>query len=349
MPLINNRLNNALECRASDRVPFVPAIYEHKAWFVHSTPSVVCRDVKLFTEALLAEYESIRPDALTVGVDVYNVEAEAVGCKVRYYGEGDSSVPAIEPDTVLYRGDDDIGRLRMPDTSKDGRMPVNVEVAKNIVQALGKEIPVRGAVSGPFSMAASLVGPENFLMLTITQPALVHEVMAFCAEVIQQYASAFVRIGCGVVIFDSQSSPALISPDMYRDFVLKPTQGLIRSLQTLGVKNVPLIVGGNTTDILESYLETGGNNILCDYPADGGEFLLRCSAARRAFRRNINSSDFITTTPEKLRVRTLGCLDEGKGYPGFILGTAVAPFGTPLEHLLAIKTAVEEYSKKDSV
>lgn len=345
---MNNRLNNALECQPSDRVPFVPAIYEHKAWFVHSTPSVVCRDVKLFTQALLAEYESIHPDALTVGIDVYNVEAEAVGCKVRYYGEGDSSVPAIEPDSVLYRGDDDIGNLRMPDPSNDGRMPVNLEVAKNIVQALGNEIPVRGAVSGPFSMAASLVGPENFLMLTITQPALVHQVMKFCAEVIQQYAAAFIRIGCGIVIFDSQSSPALISPDMYRDFVLQPTQGLIRSLQALGVKHIPLIIGGNTTDILESYLETGGNNLLCDYPADAGAFLEHCSAARRAFRRNINSSDFITTTPEKLRARTLTCMDEGKGYPGFILGTAVAPFGTPSENLLAIKSAVEEYSKQKS-
>lgn len=104
---MNKRLELALKCEPQDQVPFVPAIYEHKAWFVGETPSRVCRDVHLLTTALLAEYERVQPDALTIGIDVYNVEAEAVGCKVTYYEGQDTSVPAIGPEGAVS------GDLRM--------------------------------------------------------------------------------------------------------------------------------------------------------------------------------------------------------------------------------------------
>lgn len=342
---MNERLNRALNIVPSDRVPFIPAIYEHKAWFVGETPSNVCRDAHLFTKALLAEYESVQPDALVVGIDVYNVEAEAVGCTVTYYDDGDISIPAVGPDGAIFQGLDDVASLKLPDPNKDGRMPINLEVANNIVKALGNEIPIRGAVSGPFSMAANLVGPENLFMLTVTQPALVKDLMNFSAEVIQAYGKAFIETGCGVVMFDSQASPELLSPAMYKEFVLTPTQNIIRHFHQLGLQHVPLIIGGNTTKILDLYLQTGGNNILCDARADAAKFLGECSSANRAFRRNIDSTDFLTATPHELHERALKYLEEAQGYPGFVLGTGVVPYGTPTSNLIAIREAVEKFHK----
>lgn len=342
---MNKRLNHALNIVPSDRAPFIPAIYEHKSWFVGETPSNVCRDVRLFTKALLAEYESVQPDALVVGIDVYNVEAEAVGCTVTYYDDGDTSIPAIGPDGAIAQGLDDVASLKFPDPHKDGRMPINLEAARNIFGALGNEIPIRGAVSGPFSMAANLVGPENLFMLTVTQPALVNDLMNFSAEVIKTYGQAFIEIGCGVVIFDSQASPELLSPAMYQDFVLAPTQSIVEHFHRLGLKHVPLIIGGNTTKILDLYLQTGANNILCDVRADAAKFLEECSKAKRAFRRNIDSSDFLTATPQELHERALKYLEEAQEYPGFILGTGVVPYGTPLSNLVAIRGAVNDFHK----
>lgn len=340
---MNERLNHALNIVPSDRVPFIPAIYEHKAWFVGETPSNVCRDAHLLTKALLAEYESVRPDALVVGIDVYNVEAEAAGCAVTYYDDGDSSIPAVGPDGAIFQGVDDVASLKLPDPNKDGRMPINLAAAKNIFKALGKEIPIRGAVSGPFSMAANLVGPENLFILTVTQPTLVKDLMNFSTEVIKAYGQAFIEIGCGVVIFDSQASPELLSPAMYKEFVLTPTQNIIRHFHQHGLQHVPLIIGGNTTKILDLYLQTGANNILCDARADAAQFLSECSKAKRAFRRNIDSTDFLTAAPHELRERTVKYLEEAQSYPGFILGTGVVPYGTPTSNLTAIREAVGEF------
>ena len=339
---MNRRFEQALQCERSDRVPFLPAIYEHKAWFVGETPSNVCRDAQLLTKALLAEYERVQPDALTVGIDVYNVEPEAIGCKVIYYEGNNTSVPAIAPESVLFRGSEGVASLKMPDPRKDGRMPLNIEAARNIMKVLGKEIPVRAALSGPFSLAAHLTGLENLFMLVFTRPDLVHELLNFSCEVIKRYGQAFIELGCGLVIFDSQSSTELISPIVFREFVLPRTRALIEHFHQQGVRDVPLIIGGNTTKMLDEYLETGANNVLCDAKADPKEFLKKCSAARKAFRRNMDSTDFATISSEDIYRRTVDCLKESDGYPGFILGTVILPYGTPMSALDAVRSAIQD-------
>jgi uroporphyrinogen decarboxylase len=342
---MNRRFEQALNCEAPDRIPFLPAIYEHKAWFVGETPSRVCRDSRLFTAALLAEYERVQPDALTIGIDVYNVEAEAIGCKVVYYEGNDTSVPAIAPESVVFRGSEEVVSLKIPDPQKDGRMPLNLEVAGNIINVLGKEIPIRAALSGPLSLAAHLAGLENLFMLMFTRPDLARELLGFACEVIKRYGQAFIELGCGVVVFDSQASPDLLSPPLYREFVLPRTRALIEHFRQQGVRNVPLIIGGNTTKMLDEYLETGANNVLCDKKADVTEFLHKCSAARRAFRRNMDSTDFLTISSEDIYRRTVNCLKESNGYPGFILGTVILPYGTPPSALDAIRSAIQDYRR----
>ena len=341
--MTNDRLERALECSNTDDVPFIPAIYEHKAWFVNETPSRVARDADLLAKAMVAEYESVQSDALTVGVDVYNVEAEALGCEVIYYEGDDTSIPAISAEGAIYSEDADFKTMRLPDPEKDGRMPVNIEAARRVVEALGSEVPIRGALSGPFSMAANLVGPERLFMLTVTNPQFVRDLLIFAANVAKRYGEAFVRTGCGVVVFDSQASPELLSPKMYRQFVLPPTRLLIDYIHNLGVKHVPLIIGGNTTKILDSYLNSGANNLLCDFSADVHSFVVECSKSKRSFRRNIDSSDFLNASTEDLHRRTLKAIDESEGFPGYVVGTSVVPYGTPLEKLKAIREAVIEH------
>jgi uroporphyrinogen decarboxylase len=336
---LNNRLQKALEGLPSDRVPFIPAIYEHKAWFVQETPSTVCRDPELLHKAVLAEYECVRPDALVVGLDVYNVEAEAVGSRVTYFEGSDTSVPAISSEGTALKLGMKLSSLRIPNPHTSGRMRINLDVARRLKKILGLEVPIRGALSGPFSLATNLVGAEEFFLMLVDQPELASDILRFSASVITEYGGAYIEEGCGVILFDSQASPELLSPKMYRDFVLPITRGIVRHFQAKGIKHVPLIIGGDTTRMLDEYLATGANNILCDSRADFSRFLHGCSRSRLAVRRNIDSSNFLTARPEELHQVALRYLEEARGYPGFILGTSVVPYGTPIENLLAIRDA----------
>ncbi|MEX2117892.1 MAG: uroporphyrinogen decarboxylase family protein, partial [Bacteroidota bacterium] len=215
---MNRRLLDALDCRDRGQVPFIPAIYEHKAWFVDETPSSVCRDAGLFTRAMLTEYEQVRPDALVIGIDVYNVEAEAIGSEVTYFNGDDTSIPAIGTQGAVLKEQAPVDSLKIPDPAKSGRMPLNLEVGRRVMKELGDLVPIRGAISGPFSLAANLVGAENLFLMTLTDPQRVHDLLNFAARAAQEFGKAYYEIGCGVIIFDSQSSPDLLSPAMYREF-----------------------------------------------------------------------------------------------------------------------------------
>lgn len=340
---VKTRFEQALRCEKPDQVPFLPAIYEHKAWFVGETPSRLARDARLLEAALTAEYEQVQPDALTIGVDVYNVEAEAMGCQVTYYDDDPTAVPAISPTHTLFRALDGVSSLRMPDPDKDGRMPLFLDAARRMARTLGKEVPLRGAVSGPFSLAAHIAGFMEMHMLLVMQPSVAHELLDFAAEVIKRYGAAFVNAGCGVIVFDSHASPDLLSPSMYREFVLEPTRGIVEHFRHKGVNNVPLIIGGNTTSMLDEYLDTGASNILCDAKADPAVFLEKCFPRRRAFRRNLDSAKIGDATEEEIFRWARVSLEQSRGYEGFILGTGVLPYGVPLSHLAAIREAIRDY------
>ncbi len=321
---------------------FLPAIYEHKAWFIGSTPSAISRDGELLTRALLAEYEAIGPDALAVGVDVYNLEAEAVGCTVTFYEGDDTSIPGIKPGNHLLHVGDDLTQAKVPNPLRDGRMAVNLTAARNVRRALGDKFWLRGSISGPFSLAISLVGAETLFLACYDNTEWVRSVLAYAARIIREFAKAYIDAGAELIVFDSQASPDLLSPAMYEEFVLPVTQDLVQWAATQGVRDLPLIIGGNTTSIAGLLAQTGANNLLCDFTADFDEWAAVCREQGRSFRRNIAPRLIETGSPDEIYAVAAGELQRGRDLPGFIMGTGVIAFGTPTENILAIKRACHD-------
>ncbi len=334
-----NRFLRALNCEQCDSVPFVPAVYEHKAWFVGRIPSEVCRDGSLLLEAVLAEYEALHPDAIVVGIDVYNVEAEACGCPVTYFDPPDSSIPSLAPGSEVITEERPPRGLAIPDPARAGRMPMFLESTTRAKEALGPDVEVMGALSAPFSLAASLMGSANLFMAMAAEPGAAHRAIGFAADVVTRYGLAFAGRGLQAALFDSQASPGLISPRAYREFVLEPTRRVVKELTLAGMKYVPLVIGGNTDPIVDAYVETGGNYILCDGGGSIGRFLPACRAAKRAFRRNIPAPFLLSAPVPDIRKRVQEEIRSAGGYGGFILGTGIVPYGIPTERILAARPA----------
>ena len=333
------RCQSALRCERSDPPPYMPAVYEHKAWFLGETPSRVSRDADLFFRAMMTENEQLQPDALVIGMDVYNIEAEAAGCRVTFYEGNDVSVPGIAPNDHVVRPDDDLAARPIPDPATAGRMPLNVEVARRVVRELGDHVWIRGAISGPFSLAVSLMGSEPLFLATIERPDFVRRLLAYAGEIIQSFGQAYIDVGADVILFDSQASPELLSPTAFEEWVAPVLRDVIDTFRSLGVRDVPLIIGGNTTAIREACIATDANNLLCDFRADWPGWRDTCRTAQRAVRRNLDPAFLQRATPEEIHDATQGLIAEAEGYPGFIVGTAVVPYGTPTENLLAVRRA----------
>lgn len=288
---------------------------------------------------MLAEYEAIGPDALAVGVDVYNLEAEAVGCTVTFYEGTDTSIPGIKPGNHVVHVGSDLTNARLPNPLKDGRMPVNITAARNVRKALGDDFWLRGAISGPFSLAISLVGAEALFLACLDQPDWVRSVLEYSGRIIKEFSKAYIDAGAELIVFDSQASPELLSPSMYEEFVLPVTQEFVTWAGSQGVRDLPLIIGGNTTPIAPLLAQTGANNLLCDFTGDFDEWAAVCREHGRSFRRNISPRLIETGTPEEIYAVAAREIARGKDLPGFIMGTAVVPFATPTANVLAIKQA----------
>ncbi len=318
----------------ADRIPFVPAIYEHKARLIGVSPSAICRDPDLLCRGLESELELYRPDVLTIGIDVYNVEAEALGCRVRYFDES-NDVPAIVEPLA------DCEHLRIPDPERDGRMPLYLRVAEAMVRLHGTQIIVRGALTGPYSMAAELVGAEKFLMMTVEAPETCRRLLEFTAQVALAFGTAFLRHGAEPVLFDSRATPRLASPRVFRHLVLPVYRDLlIPGLKAAGARFIPLIIGGNTDTILDDLIASGATQILCDNSSNPGLFRQRTLAAGIAFRASVDARLIHSGPPEAVRRQAEGLLRECAGHPGFLLGCGVVAYDTNPAHVLAIRDAI---------
>ncbi len=58
---------------------FEPFSYEHAAYLIEKRPWDVSRDYELLVSAHLEEMKVYKSDTCIMGLDIYNVEAEAYG------------------------------------------------------------------------------------------------------------------------------------------------------------------------------------------------------------------------------------------------------------------------------
>jgi uroporphyrinogen decarboxylase len=329
-----------------DRVPFVPAVYEHKAALIERSPSEVCQNAELLLAALKQELLVYDPDMLVVGVDVYNVEAEAIGCRVAYFKDSSDCPGILAP---LLRGPDDLHKLAVPEPETDGRMPLHLDVAEALAREHVGTMYIRGAVTGPWTLAIQLVGTEPLVFAIVDDPRFVSRLLEFCAQVTVQYGCAFLRRGVQPILFDSRATPQLLSPRLFREWVLPIYRDrIIPELRRAGAYLLPLIIGGNTTAILSDLPLTGAGQLLCDFSSDLAAFRRHCLAARIPFRANVDARLVHSGPAQAVYRQALQLLHDCRYHPGFLLGCGIVAYDTPPDHVLAIRDAITEVFPKSS-
>jgi len=334
----------ALKGRKTDRPLFCPAIYEHKAKLLGKSPSEVSQDPKLLAQAVLAEYETYRPDMLTVGIDIYNVEAEALGCNV-LFPEAIDAVPVIDKRVLSnLDGVDALVGTPMVDPERSGRMPLVLEAARAVNDKLGDQIYVRGAISGPHSMAVELMGIEQLLIAMIDQPGTIDRLLKFCTGVSISYGRAFLKRGVEVCVFDSYAAPPLVSPQLYKDLILPHVNTLVLDLKKYGAELLEYVIGGNTSPIAEHLFATGADVVLSDFSSDVDTFLQYARDNSVLVRRNINPILIEQGPDRKLQNEVHSVSTLAAANQNVIIGTGVISYNTEPERVLMVKNmCLEEY------
>jgi uroporphyrinogen decarboxylase len=309
-------------------IKWEPAIYEHKAALIGKSPAEVANSAKLLTEAVLKEYEVYQADYVTVGLDVYNIEAETLGAKLTAPGENEC------PDLAgrLYDLNNLPEYLTLPDIPGAGRFSLLIETGKNVKDAIGGKTKVRVAASGPVTLAAKLAGIEDLIMSLCMQDGNAMRLLEFTAQIAAEWCSCLRRNGLEVIIFDSMVAPPMFSPDMYAEFALPLHQKLMGLLEKSGQLERELVIGGNTAQIAGLLKQTGANFLLCDYAADAAAFKSGIGDdSNLKIRRNINPALLNNSNMEELADKFDSELNL---FSNPVAGTGILPFDfTPDSYL----------------
>ena len=247
---------------------FSPSVYEHAARVIGKDPWEVSRNGRLLSKAHIEAFRLYNHCPVVIGIDIYNLEAEAYGAIVD--SPAGFGVPAIV--RYPYSTVKELISLKPFNPKTDGRIPMVIEAAGRVAD----ECPgadVRVPLSGPFSLATNLVGFENLLCEIMTSPGLVARTLSHLVAGQVEFCKEVVRQGLDIAFFESAAVPPLLSPDNFRDIELGALKMIMEETSVIVGHPVPCIIGGDTAPILDSILETGTGYVCCPAKTDQKIFM----------------------------------------------------------------------------
>jgi len=323
-------------------VNFSPSIYEHAAAIIGRSPWDVSRDADLMFRAHLEAYRTYGHSPVVVGIDIYNLEAEAYGGTTdRPDGNG---IPAIrEP---VFMSVTDIDRVPLLDPESSGRIPMIIDVGVRLKGAI-TEADVCIPVSGPFSIACNLAGFETLLTECITDPDSVRAALDHLVDGQLDFVEEIHRNGLGVTLFDSGSSPPMVSPAIFREVVFPSLKKLVTGTSEITGDTVALIIGGDTYPILDEILATGAGFIICPSETDQASFMKKMNDHPTVMVRvNMSASIVAGGTWEECRDEALRTYEVAGNHSNALIGTGVLPYETSPEKVHGISGFLREKMKE---
>lgn len=159
-------------------------------------------------------YDTFRSDGAGLSTTLRGM-AEAMGSKIRYF---DHNIAQL--DVPAINSVDEAENLPLVDVDKDGRLPIILEGLRLVKEKLGDKVPVSGTVTGPFTIAAMLVGTEKLLVGMIKKPDKVKAMMEIITENNRRYIERMLEMGLGVGFADPVSTSSILRVEQYRQFSL---------------------------------------------------------------------------------------------------------------------------------
>ena len=278
---------------------------------------------------------------MVIGIDIYNLEAEAYGAVVDT--PADNGIPAIR--NPAFAGVTDLADIVPLNPKSDGRIPMVIEAGKRVAEKL-PQADVRIPVSGPFSIAASLMGCEELLYEVATRPASVRAALhnlvigqvCFCREIVRQ--------GLDIAFFESAAAPPLLSPAAFRDIEFDALRDLLAQAAAAARHPVPCVIGGDTFGILDDMLRTGTGYLICPFETDQAKFMKKMKAFPEVMVRiNMDLRVFSAEDFDEIRREADRVIALAAGRQMVCIGTGALPYEALPENVLKAREYVLQRSR----
>ena len=295
-----------------DRVPAYLFTGQCNAQLVGASIRQLLQDPNVFVKAQIAAYERYKPDILLMMWDLLT-DVEAFGNEMKF---PEHSLCFSTKHSLENKGK--LSSLEIPDPTRDGRLPGYVEAVAQANKIVTDSI-VSAVIAGPWTIAVGLRGAEDLLKDCFKDPDFVLELMELCVQACMRNGESLHPLGAGLGYSEAPASCSLISPKIYRKFILPYHERLVAHFEKKKV-GLGLHICGQADPILEDMVNTGWTNISVDAPTD----LAKAAAAARGkavLIGNLDTGLFYSGTKGRLKQAIEGCLDRAPKDSGFILAS----------------------------
>ncbi len=287
---------------------------------------------------LKAIADAYHPDAVFPMMDL-SVEANAVG---RY-----TVFPKEESATVVrdkFRPED-LELAERVNISFDARLLSYVETMKLMSIGIPSSV-LRGAyVTGPYTLAALLMGAEETAMSTVARPEMLHEVCSFATGKIQQYLRLLIAAGAQLICV-LEPSAVMLGPQQFEEFSASYVRRLCESCRETGVSTI-YHVCGNSMHLVEAMAGSGVDALSLDSQEAGVDLTVVAGRVpdEIVLIGNLNpTGSILHGTPDEVEKDVRRLLESMEGCPNFVLSTGCdLPQETPDANIRAFMEAGRGY------
>jgi uroporphyrinogen decarboxylase len=332
------RVMTALEGGKPDRVPVIPLVREWPAVqlgysmreILHSTEKHVCSQfycMKTFG------YDIVRD------LNATNAETEAMGGKLKFY---DNRPPTVE-EYVIADYELDLPKLKIFNPYQDCRLPLILEGVRRLKELVAGKVPVDSYIQGPFRLAETLRGVNEFYQDLVKRPEQVHQLLEITTLCQIIYGIAAVNAGADIItISDPMSSGDAISRKQWENFGFVYTKRVVTELKKTGVKIV-LHICGDTMDRVDTFPQLGVDGLSLGSEVDLALVREKVGPQICLFG-NVTPLHLLQSSPAEIEAESKECIEKAGREGAFILSSGCGvPDGTPPENIKAMADAAKSY------
>jgi uroporphyrinogen-III decarboxylase len=204
---------------AASRVPVVAQMHEFVAEQCGIPRKEFFTRPDILVPATLEVQARFGLDVAAVTYDVYNIEAEALGQRIRWTEAG---MPDIDRTAPLIRDRDDLARIRTPDFDSQPACQRVLEMHAVFRRLTGIEPGL--SVCAPFTLATNLRGIEQFLLDIHADPGFAEDLLVrITEEVLAPWILYQIRHfpnSARISGVDAAASPPIVNLALLREWVL---------------------------------------------------------------------------------------------------------------------------------
>ncbi len=294
-------------------------------------------DAEKMANSALATFEQFGFECVVVPFDM-GVEAEALGCAVKYYDDGSSRV--LYP-TISGKLSEKVAELTLnvpADLSRAGRIPLVMDAIRRVKARVGDRAAVGSWVLGPFTLAGQIVDLNDLLKNSYKKPAMINALLAQLADALVRIIGLYREAGADyITVREMGATSDVLSPRMFESLILPHLTRIFAAIPSPRI----LHICGDTNQIVELMAQAGADAISVDQKND--------LAASRATLRvpdalifgNIDPYNLLVTgTPETIEAGIRKIIASGPSavWPGCDIWPEVPP-----ENMRALMATMEKY------